>query len=447
MGASTALSEEGRSWQQLLACAAAIGLIVLEVVAEVSGTRRAAVPWLVLWGIVVLSIEGPLWIRCSGGDCSSSAGAAALNHERRDGVAEPDWLPNSDPETQQRHAESTSTSSLRSWWEAYVLSLGCCVSDGRFQDAGDRLASPIARTVLEHIPLDDAPVSRQHRELRDRLSDLLGPPGRTTPLQENSEASDAIRTLQCFGGERNCLSRFLRARKLDVDASERMLRNTIEYRQGMRVNSLLWDPGARKVWKSLRPVWPMSAVLFTKEGNPVTYCRMAHLLRLWTLGIELDKICLLYLSYMERNLQLQREGFKRIIKVQGSSADMPKSIEIYDFQGMKMSHATCLGGIRMMGKVMRIGQDHYPENLGKAIFLNVPSFCVAAFNAFVKRVFDARTQQNFAVLSGESREELRQILQVGPGDVDRLFRSIIPVTGQEDCRGPGVLGEPDLLAP
>ena len=59
-----------------------------------------------------------------------------------------------------------------------------------------------------------------------------------------------------FGGEGVMLLRFLRARPHDIAAAAAMWRRTLAWRAAQRVDHVLDDASARRVWRKVRPDWP-----------------------------------------------------------------------------------------------------------------------------------------------------------------------------------------------
>ena len=65
-------------------------------------------------------------------------------------------------------------------------------------------------------------------------------------------------------------------------------------------------------------------------------------------------------------------------------------VEIYDLRGASFSQLY-LPGIRMLARVLSVGQAHYPELLGVSISVGTPRFITVAW-AIVSRVLSERTR-------------------------------------------------------
>lgn len=76
---------------------------------------------------------------------------------------------------------------------------------------------------------------------------------------------------------------------------------------------------------------------------------------------------------MEHNLQLQRQG-RAERGGGGGFQDLPASVVVYNLSGLSLARVTkCAKGLAALVRVVGLAEEHYPENLRKAIIINVPS--------------------------------------------------------------------------
>jgi len=106
----------------------------------------------------------------------------------------------------------------------------------------------------------------------------------TTLLQEagSLDKEDVLETVACWGGEKQCLARFLSARDGNHVLAKEMFDDTVAYRRTHRV-SALWgihegvaDERLGPI-AAMRPLWSGFYVGMTKDGSPVQYNRVEFL--------------------------------------------------------------------------------------------------------------------------------------------------------------------------
>jgi len=238
-------------------------------------------------------------------------------------------------------------------------------------------------------------------ELRERLSDVLGPSGSLA-----FGDADANTTMDCFGGERTCCWRFLKSCHNDKSAAERKLRKTLKFRETERLNSRLQESAGQEIWDELRHLWPEQMVGTTSGGSPVSCFDIRKAVQFLQLGLSEVKVRGFWLSWMERNLELQRRGRSRASD-HTAAQDMPGTVVIYNLDGLCLSQLTsCLSGLHVFCRVVGLAEEHYPQSLRKAIVVNVPSIFGKMVWPLVQKVLDAETRSNIFVCSGSDHESL-----------------------------------------
>jgi hypothetical protein len=148
---------------------------------------------------------------------------------------------------------------------------------------------------------------------------------------------------------------------------------------------------------------------------------------------------------MEQGLRLQRENWQRYGGSGGGpNGEMPRMLEVYDFQGLRLSHIGCVKGLRVLARVLSIGQDHYPENLRRAVFVNLPRMAQVVYNSITKAVFDAQARAKFVLCD---HAKLADVLQVKHEELPLLYNSVVEYDGSKNPQGGAkeVLGHAPLL--
>eukprot|EP00746_Dinoflagellata_sp_MGD_P032709 gnl/MRDRNA2_/MRDRNA2_177978_c0_seq1.p1 gnl/MRDRNA2_/MRDRNA2_177978_c0~~gnl/MRDRNA2_/MRDRNA2_177978_c0_seq1.p1 ORF type:complete len:452 (+),score=58.96 gnl/MRDRNA2_/MRDRNA2_177978_c0_seq1:64-1419(+) len=259
----------------------------------------------------------------------------------------------------------------------------------------------------------DPEESMRVAKLRERISDLLD-----TRESNASRRQDVLASIARYGGERSCLTRFLRAHGDDVGLAEKMLRATMIWREEAGVNSILQNKEATKVWQRIRPIWPAVCCRVTPNGNPIIYFRLAHMNKLHHLASEKD-LHVFYRCWMEMALQKQREGASfSPVRV----TCIPGCLEVYDCQGCGLSSVKCLQGLSILSRVLSIGQKYYPENMHQSFFLNAPSMFEVGWR-MVRGVLDERAQQRISIHKDGAHDELCRLLG-SPEAVTQMIESI-----------------------
>lgn len=261
------------------------------------------------------------------------------------------------------------------------------------------------------------------RELRERLADLLGPVGASGAAVADQGAAA---TVARFGGERSCFHRFLHAKRQSVVTTEQKLRKTVEWRKQVGANEILESSAARKVYSLMEPVWPEKVIGCTPDGSPISYFDTAQAVQTCQLDIWTeDNVQTFYVAWMEHSLRLQREGRQRHGPC-GEGNNMPASVVVYNLKDLRLSHVVrCMKGLAALVKILGIIDEHYPENLRKAVIINVPCIFYKMVWPLVQKALDARTLANVHLSDGEGREMLSKVFGVSCEEVDTLLEDVL----------------------
>eukprot|EP00931_Biecheleriopsis_adriatica_P049757 TRINITY_DN28790_c0_g1_i1.p1 TRINITY_DN28790_c0_g1~~TRINITY_DN28790_c0_g1_i1.p1 ORF type:complete len:423 (+),score=93.16 TRINITY_DN28790_c0_g1_i1:33-1301(+) len=258
---------------------------------------------------------------------------------------------------------------------------------------------PVRATRDVSFEASEAPEDQLIRELRDRLVDVLGPVGLVS-----CDTSEARKTVDAFGNYRICCWRFLKACNGNIDAAEKKLRKTFAFREDIAASCLICDPDACRVFEELRDAWPEELIGSTEDGSPVSYFYLPKAVKFLQLGLTEEQIRTFWLVWMEKSLELQRDGRARASDAI-SSNNMPASVVVYDLEGLRLSQLTsCLGGLQIFCRVIGMAEEHYPQNLRKAIIVNAPGFFSRMVWPLVQKVLDEETLSNICVCSSEVKD-------------------------------------------
>mmetsp|Transcript_53089 Transcript_53089/g.151247 ORF Transcript_53089/g.151247 Transcript_53089/m.151247 type:complete len:438 (+) Transcript_53089:38-1351(+) len=414
----------------LLIAAVACGVACSEVLGQAQGVRDPEGRWVVLAVCLASIVAWPriFTLVCRGpanivGLTTSKSPCSEVYHESRGGWSKTDGMSsgceNYECNVQHMYYPSAKKEAAKSrectGALAFFQSALCCVLPDSGSKSAGATASPKARSAST-TPLPGI-AGEMAEKLRANVADLLG------DWPSSPQGDDvAVTAVQRFGGERTCIARFMRARKFDVAASEKMFRNTMEFRRCTGANDIIDRPEARQIWNSVRPLFTAAPLMFTDAGNVVFYFRMADLLGIWKQGISEEHLRTFYVGWMERGLALQERGRDRLGC--GPETEMPGCIEVYDLGGFNLAHLKCISGLKLMMRILRIGQDHYPEHLHTAILLNVPSFGFRALQ-MVQSVLDVRTRQKIRLARGSGNALLQETLNTDAATLEKLFQDAV----------------------
>ncbi|CAE8640395.1 unnamed protein product [Polarella glacialis] len=228
-------------------------------------------------------------------------------------------------------------------------------------------------------------------------------------LVDELHLAHAAESLEAYGGRQSCLLRFLCARDGDLDAAAAMFRQTASWRAETGIGTLHGLSRSDPRWEvvnAIRPWWTGHFVGSTQDGSPVQIHRIEYLQPDKLLAFGEDNLRVFYLWFMEMSLNLQRKGHCNN-KGQGT---MPKCIEIYDMRNLSLRRLSrAVVGIRFFASLLRLGQQHYPENLRKAYIINAPTAL-----AFVWRicfsVLDKETRAKVSISADDNRQELSRYI-------------------------------------
>lgn len=279
--------------------------------------------------------------------------------------------------------------------------------------------------AVDAIPshrIDDSKESQAFLELRNRLSDLLGPPG-----TKSSPSKEAGITIERFGGDRCCLYRFLKAKSWNVELAEKKLRKTIEWRTQVGANNIQQDQHAEKIFSFMKPHWPEKIIGTSLQGNPISYFDLAQAIQTCQMDLWIEEnVQSFYVTWMENSLQLQRDGRQRHGPL-GAGNNMPSCIVVYNLKDLKLSHVMkCVSGLKSFVKILGIIEEHYPENLHKAVIVNVPCVFYRCVWPLVQQGLDKNTLNNIHLTEGEGRSLLTEVLGINGAEVDKLLEGVLP---------------------
>lgn len=214
--------------------------------------------------------------------------------------------------------------------------------------------------------------------------------------EEQNEAVEALRQSLLDRGQWNgkldfyTLLRFLRAREYDIEKAQTMILDHLQWRQEQRVDHILTEFTFVER-EDFLSVYPQGYHRTDKKGHPIyiQHIGQVDLARIRQVTSE-DRMTKYHIQEYERCLE---HIFPIVSKVHNRQID--KTFAIVDAKGIGLKHLT--REVRaVLGHIMAIDQDNYPETLYHTCIINAP-VAFRAIWAAVKPMLNARTQAKVEV--------------------------------------------------
>jgi hypothetical protein len=204
------------------------------------------------------------------------------------------------------------------------------------------------------------------------------------------------------------LLRFLRARKFDLEKTMEMFKKYLKWRIDMKVDELLGSYELENLIQ-IKRLYPHGYHRTDKEGRPI-YIELydkTDVKALFQITTE-EKMVKYYIKQYERQMKYIFPACSAVIQ-----KPVEQSCTILDANGIGIF--SLVGPIKGFVKLASdIGQDYYPEMLGKMTIINV-GFLFRAIWSMVKSFIDPKTQAKISLLKSNYKDELLKLI-----DEDKL---------------------------
>ena len=204
------------------------------------------------------------------------------------------------------------------------------------------------------------------------------------------------------------LLRFLRARKFDLEKTMEMFKKFLQWRIDMHVDELRESYELENLIE-IKKLYPHGYHRTDKLGRPV-YIELydkTDVNGLFKVTTE-DKMVKYYIKQYERQMKYIFPACSAVIQ-----KPVEQSCTILDANGIGIfSLVVPIKGFVKLAS--DIGQDYYPEMLGKMTIINV-GFLFRAIWSMVKSFIDPKTQAKISLLKSNYKDELLKLI-----DEDKL---------------------------
>lgn len=255
-------------------------------------------------------------------------------------------------------------------------------------------------------------------------TDATGYPGNLTPEQEDALALFKERLKDAKYVDRvddPNLLRFLRARKFDVEKAFQMFADCEKWRDEFGTNTILKDFNYEEKPLVAR-LYPQYYHQTDKDGRPVYFeelgkVNLTEMLKLTTQDRMLKNLVWEYELFTQFRLPACSRQAGHLVET---------SCTILDLKGISITAVSqVLGYVR---QASFIGQNYYPERMGKFYCINAPFGFSTAFRVF-KPFLDPVTVSKVSILGSLYSKEL--LLQIPAEQLPKKFGGSCDVSDED----------------
>lgn len=217
------------------------------------------------------------------------------------------------------------------------------------------------------------------------------------------------------------LLRFLRARKFNLELAKEMFISCENWRTEFGVNTIFQDFHYEEK-PIVASMYPQYYHKTDKDGRPVYYEELGRvdlnaMLKITTQERMLKNLVWEYESMVEYRLPACSRKAGHLVET---------SCTILDLKGISIT--TAYNVIGYVKEASKIGQDYYPERMGKFYLINAPFGFSTAFKLF-KPFLDPVTVSKIFILGSSYQSEL--LKQIPPQNLPVKFGGLSQVTDSE----------------
>jgi len=196
------------------------------------------------------------------------------------------------------------------------------------------------------------------------------------------------------------ICRFLRARELNLDKAEEMLRKEIKWRSVVNPEKIFEEFPSHPQFKSLMAYWPGEFHGTDKSGVPL-YCERIGAVDPCSLfkNVKREDLIQFHIYMMEHNDRVLESSFERI----GSPVGYIYVMDVGEL-GFKHRNSHALDTIK---EISNIDDNYYPETLRKFVVCNTP-LLFTFFWKLAKLILDKKTIAKFSIMKSGYLKEIEK---------------------------------------
>ncbi|ODN04853.1 SEC14-like protein 4 [Orchesella cincta] len=228
-----------------------------------------------------------------------------------------------------------------------------------------------------------------------------------------------------FSKRDDYLIRWIRAREMDLDKAEDMLRKAMQYRKDNKIDDILkagLDP-------ELCEKFPYNLDGFDREGRPVLTMPFGSWdVRSFIEANGPDKF-VLYLNQMLENVSaaIKRCTFTKEKEISlNENEDQPcvQFVIVSDMTGYSFRQLANMKAVQSILQMVSTYEAYYPETMGACIVINAPTVFSVLFG-MMKPLMSGRTVEKIKIFSSNKDQWLPAVLEVvDPSEIREQFGGV-----------------------
>ncbi|XP_075163584.1 SEC14-like protein 2 [Haematobia irritans] len=227
------------------------------------------------------------------------------------------------------------------------------------------------------------------------------------------------------------LLRWLRARKWDLEAAEKMLRNAVKNRISVNIESLeKWEAP-----EALRKYLPYGIIGHDNDGAPIIVCPF------YQFDIYGMLHCVTrfdFIRYVIKILEgVMKDGYEQS-KIHGVKAR--QVVVLFDVADFNMTQYAWRPAVELIIAMIKEYEQNYPEILKMCYIINAPKVFYFAFN-FVKKFLDEYTMSKISINKlGSDKWKEAAFSHIDPNILPKAFGGNLTENGDGRCPSKVVWG-------
>ncbi|XP_053625554.1 SEC14-like protein 2 [Plodia interpunctella] len=199
------------------------------------------------------------------------------------------------------------------------------------------------------------------------------------------------------------LLRWLRARQWDPDAAEKMLRDSMKWREKWEIDTTLqtWEPP-----EVLQKYFPSGSTGFDKEGSPIIIVPFVGL-DVWGMLHSLSRMDVIRMVI--KTLEEYLASARKQALEHGPAA--LKVTVIFDLEGFNLRQYAWKPAAEMVFTLLQIYEANYPEILKTCFIVNAPKVFSLAFS-IIKKFMHEYTISKIRIYGSDSKKWQAQVLTI-----------------------------------